>query len=111
MCALLANIKVSMVLRFVDDSKDMLDKFMALLACAATNSGDTGSADAQASCLTLRPSGTPAFPQHTFCEVHSADPVASALKEQHNDTQSRDMFHTSAASGQQQLTEVAVLHR
>ena len=100
-----------MVLRFVDDSKDMLDKFMALLACAATNSGDTGSADAQASCLTLRPSGTPAFPQHTFCEVHSADPVASALKEQHNDTQSQDMFHTSAASGQQQLTEVAVLHR
>ena len=94
-----------MVLRFVDGSIDMLDEFMALPAFAATKSSDTGSADAQAS------SGTPSLPQHTFCKVHSADPVAPALKEQHNDTQLRDIFHTSAASGQQQITEVAVLHK
>ena len=100
-----------MVLRFVDGSIDMLDEFMALPAFAATKFSDTGSADAQASCLTLCQSGTPSLPQHTFCKVHSADPVAPALKEQHNDTQSQDILHTSTASGQQQLTEVAVLHK
>ena len=89
----------------------MLDEFMALPAFAATKFNETGSADAQASCLTLCPSETPSSPHHTLCEVHSADPVAPALKEQHNDTQLRDIFHTSAASGQQQITEVAVLHK
>ena len=84
---------------------------MALPDSATTQSSDTGSIEAQKSCLPLHQSETPSLPQHIFCELHSADDVAPALVQPHNGMKLQGVHHNIAASGKHQSTKVAVLHK